>query len=221
MTKSVRVVFAEAFGAFCIVFLGSASVMSAPPGSSAQLIAAALAYSMTIIAAAAAFSHLSTDFNPAVTVAMILARRTTLATGAKKILAQFGGAVIGAYGLSLLFPPDVLRETRVGGTYIASSTTFSQAIALEAIATAVLVLTIFGVIKNGLRPGIAAVVVGFTVGADILAIGQRTGASMNPARSFGPALASGIWEGHMAFWVGPILGAVAAALIWRYVIEDA
>jgi glycerol uptake facilitator-like aquaporin len=56
--------------------------------------------------------------------------------------------------------------------------------------------------------------------ADILAIGALTGGSMNPARSFGPALNSGIWEGHLIYWIGPIVGAVLAALIWEHVLAD-
>ena len=57
-----------------------------------------------------------------------------------------------------------------------------------------------------------------TIAADILAIGPLTGASMNPARSFGPALASNIWEGHLIYWIGPIVGGVIAALVYEWVL---
>jgi len=73
---------------------------------------------------------------------------------------------------------------------------------------------IFGTAVDPKAPRIGGLAIGFTIAADILAIGPLTGGSMNPARSFGPAVASGIFEGQAVYWIGPIVGAVAAALLY-------
>jgi MIP family channel proteins len=218
----VRELIAELFGAFCIVFLGSGSIMmNVRSSSGAPLLSAGMAYAFIIAAAAAAMAHLSAHFNPAVTVAMMIARKTRPADGLFKILAQCTGAIVGAYALSKLFPIQLVRDSRIGGTTLAGDVTFMQGVALEAITTGILVLVVFGVMRNALRPGSAAVAVGFIVGALVLAIGPLTGASLNPARSLGPALVSGIWEAHAVYWIGPILGAVVAALLWILVLDAA
>ena len=87
---------------------------------------------------------------------------------------------------------------------------------LEAIATFFLMFVIYGTAVNSDAPKIGGLAIGLTIAADILAIGPLTGASMNPARSFGPALASGVFAGQIVYWVGPILGAIAAAMLWEF-----
>ena len=71
-----------------------------------------------------------------------------------------------------------------------------------------------------MAPKIGGLAIGLTIAADIMAIGPLTGASMNPARSFGPALVSGLWEAQAIYWIGPILGAVVAAQLWEHVLLE-
>src|SRR5207237_9865371 len=118
-----------------------------------------------------------------------------------------------AYALKELLPAQVAAAARLGGQSVAPGISFGQAIGLEAIATFFLAFVIFGTAVDPKAPRIAGLAIGFTIAADILAIGPFTGASMNPARSFGPAVASGIFEGQAVYWIGPIVGAVAAALL--------
>jgi glycerol uptake facilitator-like aquaporin len=106
----------------------------------------------------------------------------------------------------------------LGGQSVSLEITTMQAIGLEAIATFFLTFVIFGTAVDGKGPKIGGLAIGATIAADILAIGPFTGASMNPARSFGPALASGILEGQLVYWIGPIVGALAGALLYEYVI---
>ena len=94
----------------------------------------------------------------------------------------------------------------------------SQAIGLEVIATFFLIFVIYGTAVHELAPKIGGLAIGLTIAADILAIGPLTGASMNPARSFGPAFATGVWEGQVVYWVGPIIGAIIAALVWEFLL---
>jgi glycerol uptake facilitator-like aquaporin len=107
-----------------------------------------------------------------------------------------------------------------GGQSIALDVTAMQAIMLEAIATFFLMAVIYGTAVADTAPKIGGLAIGLTIAADILAIGPLTGASMNPARSFGPAIASGVMAGQFIYWVGPILGAIVATLVWEYGILD-
>src|ERR1700750_1597279 len=89
-----------------------------------------------------------------------------------------------------------------------------QAIGLEAIATFFLVFVVFGTAVDPRAPKVGGFAIGLTVTAGILAIGPLTGGSMNPARSFGPAIVTHIFEGQTAYWIGPLLGGIAAALLY-------
>ncbi len=211
---------AEFIGAFAIVFIGSGSLMmNATSGGTAGLLAAAICYAFVVAALVAGLANISAHFNPAVTFAFMATRRTRPMDGLYKILAQLTGALIGALLLSAIFPADVLRSTRVGGTSIAEGLTFGGAVTLEAVTTALLLLTILGVSDSQVKPPVAGLLIGLMIGALIMAIGPLTGASFNPARSFGPAFASGIWEAHAAYWIGPISGAVGGSLIWDFLLK--
>ena len=140
--------------------------------------------------------------------------------GVLKIAAQLVGAAVGAWILSKTYPADILQGTRIGGTILASDVTFSHAVVLEAITTALLALTVCGVTAIEARPPAAGIIVGFVVGALIMAVGPLTGASFNPARPFGPALVSGVWEAHLVYWIGPVTGAVAGTLLWDFGLKE-
>jgi glycerol uptake facilitator-like aquaporin len=89
-----------------------------------------------------------------------------------------------------------------------------QAILCEAIATFFLTFVVFGTAVDPAAPKVGGFAIGLAITADILAIGPLTGGSMNPARSFGPAVASGVLEGQLIYWIGPIIGSIAAALLY-------
>jgi glycerol uptake facilitator-like aquaporin len=109
-----------------------------------------------------------------------------------------------------------VSATRIGGQQVSTLITTGQAIFLEAAATFFMVTVIFGTVVDAKGPKVGGFAVGLAIAADILAIGAFTGASMNPARSFGPAFVSGIWEGHAIYWIGPIVGAVLAGLVYQF-----
>jgi glycerol uptake facilitator-like aquaporin len=113
-----------------------------------------------------------------------------------------------------LYPANIVAITRLGGQSISSDVNMIQAIALEAIATFFLVFVVFGTAVDPKAPKVGGFAIGLTVTADILAIGPLTGASMNPARSFGPAVVTRIFEGQAAYWIGPLIGGIAAALLY-------
>ena len=170
MQKHLRPLLAEFIGAFAIVFMGSAAIMmSARTNSQAALLANSVAYALTVAALVAAFSRISGHFNPAITVAHVVTRRTPPVDGLLKIVAQLLGAAVGAWVLSRTYPPDILQGTRIGGTILASDVTFAHAVVLEAITTALLALTVCGVTAIEARPPAAGIIVGFVVGALIMA----------------------------------------------------
>jgi glycerol uptake facilitator-like aquaporin len=129
-------------------------------------------------------------------------------------IAQFLGATLAAYALKGLYPASVAMATRLGGQSISNDVSLTQAIILEAIATFFLVFVVFGTAVDERAPKVGGFAIGLTVTADILAIGPLTGASMNPARSFGPAIVTHIFEGQAAYWVGPLVGGVIAAVLY-------
>jgi glycerol uptake facilitator-like aquaporin len=123
---------------------------------------------------------------------------------------------VAAWALKATMPTAVFAATQGGGQSIALDVTMTQAIILEAIATFFLMFVVYGTAVHVDAPRIGGLAIGLTIAADILAIGPLTGASMNPARSFGPAVASGVYAGQIVYWVGPIIGAIVAAMLWEF-----
>lgn len=215
MRDSLRHFVAEFVGTFALVFVGGAAIAAAHPNQmESGLISVALAHGIILAVLVSALMRISGHFNPAVTLGFLAARRIEPMMASLYVAAQFLGAIAAAYALKGLLPTALATATRLGGQSIALEISAGQAIGLEAIATFFLAFVIFGTAVDPKAPRIAGLAIGATVAADMLAIGPFTGGSMNPARSFGPALASGIFEGQAVYWIGPIVGAVAAALLY-------
>jgi MIP family channel proteins len=209
---------AELIGTFALVFVGGAAIMMAQhTGNNAGLLQVALAHGLILaLMVSAAMNVSGGHFNPAVTTALLVARRITPTIAGVHILAQLIGALAAAWALKMTMPVAVFAATQGGGQSIALDVTMTQAIALEFIATFFLMFVIYGTAVHVNAPRIGGLAIGLTIAADILAIGPLTGASMNPARSFGPAIASGVLAGQVVYWIGPILGAIAAAMVWEF-----
>jgi aquaporin Z len=215
MRDSWRHFAAEFVGIFALVFVGGASIMSAQMAQSEHLLlTVASAHGLILAIMVTATMRVSGHLNPAVTIGFLAARRIEPMMAMLYIVAQLLGAVLAAYALKATFPHDVAINARLGGQSLALDVSFGQGILLEAIATFFLVFAVFGTAVDPHAPKVGGFAIGLTVMADILAIGPLTGASMNPARSFGPALASGVFEAQAVYWIGPILGGVAAALLY-------
>jgi MIP family channel proteins len=215
MRDSLRHFTSEFVGTFALVFVGGAAIMSAAQSNSPNpLLQVALAHGLILALLVTALMRISGHFNPAVTIGFVAARRIDPMMAGVYIVAQLLGAVAAAYMLKFTFPAAVVAATRVGGQSISLDITATQAWTLEAIATFFLVFVIFGTAVDPKAPRVGGFAIGLTVTADILAIGPLTGASMNPARSFGPAMASGIFEGQFIYWTAPIAGSIIAALLY-------
>ena len=217
MRDSWRHFVAELVGMFGFVFVGGASIMLAKDsGSPAGLLEIALAHGLMMAILVSSLMRISGHFNPAVTIGFLVTQRIEPIMAAVYIIAQIIGAILGAYLLKFTFPFTLFEVTHGGGQALALQISGTQGFALEAVATFFLVLTVFGTVVDPKAPRIGGLGIGFVVAADILAIGPLTGASMNPARSFGPAVASGFFEAQLLYWAAPIVGAIIAALLYEH-----
>ena len=217
MRDSLRHFVSEFIGTFALVFVGGAAIMVVSQSNSASgLLQIALAHGLVLAVFISALMRISGHFNPAVTFGFLVARRIEPMMAGLYIVAQLLGAVLAAYLLKATFPAEVFAATRGGGQAISLDVTATQAWILEAVATFFLTFVVFGTAVDPKGPNvIAGFAIGLVVTLDILAIGPLTGASMNPARSFGPALVTGIYEGQFVYWTAPIIGSIAAALLYE------
>jgi MIP family channel proteins len=215
MRDSLRHFVAEFIGTFALVFIGGAAIMMTKnPGTGAGLVEVALAHGLILAVLVSATMRISGHLNPAVTFGFFVTRRIDPIMAGIYWAAQLLGAVLAAYALKGLVPEMLVTAARIGGQSIAIDVTFRQAIGLETIATFFLVFVVFGTAVDPAAPKIGGLAIGLTLTAAILAIGPLTGASLNPARSFGPAVAANIFEGQLVYWIGPLIGGALAALLY-------
>jgi MIP family channel proteins len=200
-----------------LVFIGGGAIMMTrdQPGA---LLSVALAHALVLGVMISATMKISGHLNPAVTLGFLVTKRIEPVLAGVYIVAQMLGAMIGAFALRSLMPEALFDATRGGGQSVSLDINGPQAIALEALGTFFLTFAVFGTAVDPKGPKLGGFGIGLTLGFVILAIGPLTGASVNPARSFGPAIASGTLEGLAIYFVGPILGAVAAALLYDKVL---
>ncbi len=220
MPALVRRSVAEMLATFALVFVGVASVVEkTASGAGYGLLGIALTHAIVLSVMVSATMAISGGHcNPAVTIGLLVARRINVRTALAYIPAQLVGAVLGAYLVKQLFPSPAVRAVSLGTPALAGNVQLSQAIGLEAILTFFWVSAVFGTCVNPEAPKVGGFGVGLVLLFDIMVGGPLTGAAMNPARAFGPALVAGEWVAHAVYWVGPILGAIVAALLWEYVL---
>lgn len=214
-----RRLLAEALGTFAFVFVGAAVVVvnGGFPNSGIGLIGIALAHAIALsVMISATMSISGGHLNPAVTVGLLVTRRIDPAAAAAYIATQLAAASLAALLVKLLLPAPAVRSALLGVPVIASSVSLGQAIGIELVLTFFLVSAVFGTAVSPNAPRVAGFGIGLVLLFDILVGGPLTGAAMNPARAFGPALVAGEWLGHVVYWVGPLAGAILAALLWEY-----
>ncbi len=212
---------AEALGTFALVFIGAAVVVvnGGFPNSGIGLLGIALAHAVVLSVMITATMTISGGhLNPAVTLGLLATRRIDPLAAAAYIVVQLAAACAGAFLVKALLPAAAVRSTLLGVPVIASTISLGQAIGIEAVLTFFLVCAVFGTAVSPDAPRVGGFGIGLVLLFDILVGGPLTGAAMNPARAFGPALVAGEWLGHVVYWVGPILGALLAALLWQYIL---
>merc|ERR1711939_427739 len=229
MKGLIRGGIAEAIGVFLFVFTGCGAAISVGGG----LYPVAFAFGLAIMVLVFATADISGGhLNPAVTIAFLAAQKlvgdeskegSPIVKAVVYIGCQCTGAIFGALFLKALTPSSFHAPGHLGCNDIGNISPV-QAIFIEIITTFTLVITIFGNAyetgpKGGTANHVAPIPIGFAVVLGILATGRLSGGSMNPARSLGPAVAAGYWHVHYVYWVGPIIGAVLAGLLWKNVFS--
>lgn len=208
---------AETIGTFTLIFIGAGSILAdAMTGGKVGILGIALAHGLAIATMVAATGHLSGGhFNPAVTAAFLITGRQPVERGIAYVVAQLIGASVAAFILTATFPEATRQAVHLGTPSLNEGVTPGTGIVVEAVLTFMLVFVIFGVAVDPRGPGmVAGLFIGLVIAMDSLAGGALTGAAMNPARAFGPALFSNSWGSHYVYWVGPVLGGAIAALMY-------
>lgn len=215
MAKEWQQYLAELISTFSLIFIGAGAVIANSVYGNVGLTGIAFAHGLVLMAMIYATGHISgAHVNPAVTFAMWITKRIKTVQAALYIISQLIGATIAGFLLALIF--SNANAGNLGTTSIASGISLLNGIIIEAVLTFFLVFTIFGVAVDKRSSGHhAGLAIGLVLAFDILMGGNMTGAAMNPARAFGPALASGFWSNHLVYWIGPLLGASVAALIYQ------
>ncbi len=214
--------FAEFIGTFALIFFGAGSIctdqfLHSTGQGGLGLLGIALAHGLAIGLMVTAIGHISGGhLNPAVTIGFWVTKRLSTLDAILYWIAQLAGAVMAAYLLRAVIPRDTWLIAALGTPDLARDFTRSYAMLLEGVMTFFLVFVVFAtaVDERGAFNKIAGFAIGLTITMDILLGGPLTGAAMNPARAFGPALAANHWANHGVYWVGPLAGGFLAGLVY-------
>src|SRR5258706_1255623 len=195
-------------------------VAGSPPTG---LHAIAFAHGLALGVGVSAFGSISGGhFNPAVTFGLAVAGKHPWPRVLTYWAAQLIGALLAGLALRLFFEPFLAAATKthLGTPTIDPAIGPGLAIFIEAVLTLFLVWTVFGTAVSPNAPRIAGFGIGLIVTADILIGGPLTGAAMNPARHFGPAVVSGFLDNWYVYWIGPLVGATIGGLSYRYILSS-
>ena len=213
---------AELIGTFTLVFFGCAAVITnAYPGANFGLLGIAWVHAIALaIGVTMAMNISGGHCNPAISAGLLAARRIDLKTFGVHLAAQVVAAVLAAVLLKVFFPASVADVVSYGLPKLDINVTRWQGMALEALLTFFLMSAVYGTVVAPTAPRVGGFGVGLSLFFLIMIGGPLTGAAMNPARALAPAIAG--WEplGQAIYWIGPILGAIAAALVWEYFLID-
>ncbi len=204
---------AEGTGTFCLVFAGTgAVVVNASTGGAITHLGVSWVFGAVVTALIYALGPISgAHFNPAVTLGLWLLGHCS----SSRVIPYIGVQLLGAIGASYMVRLCFGSGANLGAT-LPRHGDWIQSLGVELILTFILMLVICGsALHPQASPGMAGVAIGSTVGLEAAFGGPISGASMNPARSLGPAVVSGIWDAHWIYWVAPILGVVLAVGVWR------
>ena len=223
---------AEFVGTALLVVFGAGAVVAALEVGKGQLDYAGLGiigFSFALVIAVVVYMFGSTSgahINPAVTFSLAVVRRFPWVEVVPYFVAQLAGALVGAVLINAIFGSHASDLNVSGGTVVGAGFTKAQAAVAEGLGTFLLLATIMALAVDRRAPaGFAGLVIGLAVACEIMVIGPISGGSVNPARTFGPYLATEIfggstpWSEFWVYWAGPLVGGALAALVYDLIAQ--
>jgi len=220
MSSLARRATAEMLGTALLIYFGcGAIIMNNFPGASFNAFGIAVVHAVALSLAITMTMGVSGGhLNPAVTIGLAVIRRIAPRDAVVYVLSQLVGAVLAALLVRYTLPWNVGRVVAMGTPVLASTVGVINGIGLETIFGFVLMSGVMGTVVASNAPRIGGFGVGLTLIPIIMIGGVLTGAAANPARAFGPAIVTGNLTAQAVWWIGPILGATLAALLWQNVL---
>lgn len=223
MEGNGRAALAEFVSTFALIFIGAGAVIAT--GLGLDLTGVALAHGLVLAIMVSLTAHISGGHvNPAVTIGLWVAGKVGSSRAVLLMVAQLLGAVAGAFLLKYLVPRELFDAAGGGTPALAEGFAVGKGIVLEAVMTFFLLFAVFATAVDDRGPfsKTAGWTIGLVIAFDIMAFAPYTGAAMNPARWFGPALSTGAWSDWFVWIVGPIAGAIIASVVYQSVfLKDA
>jgi MIP family channel proteins len=216
--RTLRAPAAEFIGTMLFVLVGAGSIVANVTGPSGSL-GIALAHGIGLAVLVTIMMPISGGhLNPAVSIALWIGNVIDAKTLGRYVAAQLLGAIVGALLIKGLFPASLVRISSLGTPQLSGAIGFLEGIALEALFTFILVSAVFGTAVSPQAQRVGGFAIGLALLVCALGGGALTGAALNPARAFGPALVSWDWHGQAVYWIGPALGAALAAVAWKFLL---
>lgn len=216
----------ELIGTFMLVFIGAGSIcadfyMKMDGGSGIGVLGTSAAFGLIVVAAIYATSYISgAHINPAVTISFWVTKRMEANTAVLYIISQLLGATIAGYFLRILFP-DAVNTVFLGACALRDGVGVGKAIFMESILTFLFVFTIYATaVDRRSSKALAGVAIGLVYLFGVLVGSVISGGALNPARAFGPAIASNHLDFQLIWWFGPIIGGVAAGFLYDKVLSE-
>lgn len=219
-----RAAAAELTGTFVLVFTGTAVAVAAGlgrpiAGAAYNSLAVALAFGFALLIVASALGHVSgAHVNPAVTIGLAAGRRFPWRYVPVYVVAQLVGGAVGALGTWVAFGEPGRSVAHLGATYPATGVGDWRALVVEIMITFILVLVVVAVATDErVAPATTSIGVGFALAAAVFIGGPVTGGAVNPARALGPMIVAGKFTSFWIYIVGPLIGGVLAALLYKVI----
>ena len=221
MDQGPKSYWAEFLGTFTLCFAGQGAIVMQQAAGTNNLLVIAVAHGLALAVMISALGAWSgAHFNPAVTLGFWITRRMSLTSAITYWVSQLLGAIAASFLLRAVVPGEPGAAVHFGVPMLAPGVTVGQGFLLEFVMTFFLVTAVWGTAVDERGPKIGGFGIGLTVCMDLLFGGPLTGAAMNPARAFGAACASGVWNDHWLYWVAPMAGGVAAARVYKSLMSS-
>jgi len=219
----INALIAEFIGTFALIFVGVGSIAAdAMTGGKLGLTGIALAHGLTIgVMASATMAVSGGQLNPAVTIALLSVGKIDLTSAIGYIISQCLGAICAAALIKCAIPAAVLSTISMGTPGLGVEITPMMGLVTEIVLTFLLVFVIYGTAVDARAAKVGGLYIGLAVALGVLMGGPISGAAMNPARHLGPALLGGGMQHLWIYWVGPVVGGVLAAMVYKTQLEKA